>query len=87
MATGIDLIVLDSSAPPVADLDLGIGSFDDYSVHRVFLDPGGKHYITPVVHPGSELLLQIDPRASSIEPREMHLLYLFISEFLKSRCV
>ncbi|CAN6193759.1 unnamed protein product, partial [Urochloa humidicola] len=57
MATGIDLIVLDSSVPPVADLDLGSGSFGDYSVHRVFLDLGGKHYI----HPGGSPRQRVAP--------------------------
>ncbi|CAO2033966.1 unnamed protein product, partial [Urochloa humidicola] len=61
-----------AASPSSADLDLGSGSFGDYSVHRVFLDPGGKHCITTVVHPGSELLLQIDPRASSIDPQRRH---------------
>jgi hypothetical protein len=35
-----------------ADLDLGSGRSGDHSVHRVFLDPGGKHCVVTVVHPG-----------------------------------
>jgi vacuolar protein sorting-associated protein 18 len=35
-----------------ADLDLGAGRSGDHAVHRVSLDPGGKHCITTVVHPG-----------------------------------
>jgi hypothetical protein len=37
---------------PPADLDLGSGRSGDHSVHRVFLDPGGKHCVATVVHPG-----------------------------------
>jgi hypothetical protein len=39
-------------SPPPADLDLGSGRSGDHSVHRVFLDPGGKHCVATVVHPG-----------------------------------
>jgi len=35
-----------------ADIDLGSGRSGDHSVHRVFLDPGGKHCVATVVHPG-----------------------------------
>jgi hypothetical protein len=38
--------------PAPADLDLGSGRSGDHSVHRVFLDPGGKHCVATVVHPG-----------------------------------
>ncbi|KAF0897711.1 hypothetical protein E2562_000427 [Oryza meyeriana var. granulata] len=34
------------------DLDLGSGRSGEHSVHRVFLDPGGKHCVATVVHPG-----------------------------------
>ncbi|KAL6843083.1 hypothetical protein ACP4OV_026796 [Aristida adscensionis] len=38
--------------PPPADLDLGSGRAGDHAVRRVFLDPGGKHCVATVVHPG-----------------------------------
>ncbi|EMS56180.1 hypothetical protein TRIUR3_02689 [Triticum urartu] len=36
----------------VSDIDLGGGRSGDHAVHRVFLDPGGKHCIVTVIHPG-----------------------------------
>ncbi|GJN39532.1 hypothetical protein PR202_gb28657 [Eleusine coracana subsp. coracana] len=62
MAAGSDVIVLgtsrgwlvrhDFSFEDAHDLDLGAGRSGDHSVHRVFLDPGGKHCIATVVHQG-----------------------------------
>ncbi|XP_066352860.1 vacuolar sorting protein 18-like isoform X1 [Miscanthus floridulus] len=62
MAAGSDVIVLgtsrgwlvrrDFSLEDAHDLDLGSGRSGDHSVHRVFLDPGGKHCVATVVHPG-----------------------------------
>ncbi|TVU43036.1 hypothetical protein EJB05_09469 [Eragrostis curvula] len=63
MAAGSDVIVLGTSRGWLvrhdfsfedahADLDLGAGRSGDHAVHRVFLDPGGKHCIATVVHPG-----------------------------------
>ncbi|EES13443.1 vacuolar protein sorting-associated protein 18 homolog [Sorghum bicolor] len=62
MAAGSDVIVLgtsrgwlvrhDFSFEDAHDLDLGSGRSGDHSVHRVFLDPGGKHCVATVVHPG-----------------------------------
>ncbi|XP_062191848.1 vacuolar sorting protein 18-like [Phragmites australis] len=62
MAAGSDVIVLgtsrgwlvrhDFSFDDAHDLDLGGGRSGDHTVHRVFLDPGGKHCVATVVHPG-----------------------------------
>ncbi|GJN12308.1 hypothetical protein PR202_ga30576 [Eleusine coracana subsp. coracana] len=62
MAAGSDVIVLgtsrgwlvrhDFSFEDAHDLDLGAGRSGDHSVHRVFLDPGGKHCIATMVHQG-----------------------------------
>ncbi|RCV29816.1 hypothetical protein SETIT_6G043600v2 [Setaria italica] len=62
MAAGSDVIVLGTSRgwlvrhdytfEDAHDLDLGSGRSGDHSVHRVFLDPGGKHCVATVVHPG-----------------------------------
>uniref|UniRef100_M8D7E9 Vacuolar sorting-associated protein 18-like protein n=1 Tax=Aegilops tauschii TaxID=37682 RepID=M8D7E9_AEGTA len=47
MAAGSDVIVLGTS-----HIDLGGGRSGDHTVHRVFLDPGGKHCVVTVIHPG-----------------------------------
>ncbi|KAL6659392.1 hypothetical protein ACP70R_003432 [Stipagrostis hirtigluma subsp. patula] len=63
MAAGSDVIVLGTSRgwlvrhdfafeDAAHDLDLGGGRSGDHAVHRVFLDPGGKHCVATVVHPG-----------------------------------
>ncbi|XP_006659889.1 vacuolar sorting protein 18 [Oryza brachyantha] len=62
MAAGSDVIVLgtsrgwlvrhDFSFEDAHDLDLGSGRSGEHSVHRVFLDPGGKHCVATVIHPG-----------------------------------
>ncbi|EEE68143.1 hypothetical protein OsJ_26247 [Oryza sativa Japonica Group] len=64
MAARSDVIVLGTSRrlarrprllpsrTPMAHLDLGTGRSGEHSVHRVFLDPGGKHCVATVVHPG-----------------------------------
>lgn len=62
MAAGSDVIVLgtsrgwlvrhDFSFEDAQDLDLGLGRSGEHAVHRVFLDPGGKHCVVTVIHPG-----------------------------------
>ncbi|KAF7067585.1 hypothetical protein CFC21_073456 [Triticum aestivum] len=62
MAAGSDVIVLgtsrgwlvrhDFSFEDALDIDLGGGRSGDHAVHRVFLDPGGKHCVVTVIHPG-----------------------------------
>ncbi|CAO2199924.1 unnamed protein product, partial [Urochloa humidicola] len=67
MATGIDLIVLDSSISTS-----GAAASATTRCIGCSWTSAASTTSTPVIHPGSELLLQIDPRASSIDPQRRH---------------